>query len=87
MVVKSPLREKGSELRPSAPALSAAEGQKADRGGLTVSYEEVSSIFPDRIVKEWEEAPMPDAWAGTLRKFIAGNAGMPRSKRYARSPR
>jgi hypothetical protein len=37
---------------------------------LTISYEEVSAIFPDRIVKQWEEDPVPEAWADTLRKFI-----------------
>ncbi len=47
--------------------IPASTVKKYDR---TLSYEEVSRIFPDRIVKQWEEEFMPDAWAETLRQFI-----------------
>jgi electron transfer flavoprotein-quinone oxidoreductase len=48
--------------------------KKNDR---TLSYEEVSRIFPDRIVKPWEEEFMPEAWAETLRQFIVNQRDMP----------
>jgi electron transfer flavoprotein-quinone oxidoreductase len=48
--------------------------QKNDR---TLSYEEVSRIFPDRIVKQWEEKLMPEAWAETLRQFILERRDIP----------
>lgn len=42
-------------------------GEKTE---LPISYDEISRIFPDRIVKQWEEEPIPPEWAETLRKFI-----------------
>ncbi len=41
--------------------------EKPDTG---LSCDEVSALFPDRIVKEWEEEPMPEEWALKLRAFI-----------------
>jgi len=48
------------------PALSS--GKAATDNGLT--YEEVSKLFPDQIVKTWEEDTMPRDWAEKLRAFI-----------------
>jgi electron transfer flavoprotein-quinone oxidoreductase len=46
-----------------------------DRGKMprlfSVSYDEVSALFPDRIIKQWEDEPMPEEWAEKLRAFIA----------------
>ncbi len=39
--------------------------------------EEVSRLFPDRSVKPWEEAAMPEAWAEILRKFIIEHRDAP----------
>jgi alkylation response protein AidB-like acyl-CoA dehydrogenase/electron transfer flavoprotein alpha subunit len=36
----------------------------------TITYDELSRIFPDRIVKQWEEEPMPEEWAEKLGQFI-----------------
>ena len=44
--------------------------KKKERVAGTLSYDEVSKIFPDRVVKEWEESPMPEEWADELRTFI-----------------
>jgi electron transfer flavoprotein-quinone oxidoreductase len=35
------------------------------------SHEEVSEAFPDRVVKQWEEHPLPEDWAEKLTHFIA----------------
>ncbi|MGE5173229.1 MAG: acyl-CoA dehydrogenase family protein [Betaproteobacteria bacterium] len=51
--------------------------EKLEKRGCNLSYEEVSNTLPDRIVKQWEEEPMPEEWAGTLRKFIAGHQDAP----------
>lgn len=34
------------------------------------TYAEASALFPDRVVKEWEEAPMPDEWTTKLEACI-----------------
>ncbi len=39
----------------------------------SVSYEDVSALFPDRIVKQWEDEPLPEEWAEKVRAFIAGH--------------
>ena len=41
-----------------------------DPGGLSLSHQEVSALFPDRVVKQWEESPMPEVWCEKLRTFI-----------------
>jgi len=38
-----------------------------------ISSDETSALFPDRIVKQWEEEPIPDAWRGTIRSFVSDN--------------
>ncbi len=50
-------------------ARSAGSGEPDTSATLT--YDEVSSLFPDRIVKQWEEEPLPPEWAGKLWAFIA----------------
>ncbi|HXY55416.1 MAG TPA: FAD-binding protein [Nitrospirota bacterium] len=35
-----------------------------------LSYEAVAKVFPDSVVKQWEEKPMSEDWAETLRQFI-----------------
>ena len=57
------------ELRSGAP--DKATGNRAP------SYEEVSALFPDRIVKQWEEGPLPEEWAGKLRSFISEHHDAP----------
>jgi hypothetical protein len=42
-----------------------------------LTYDEVSSLFPDRIVKQWEEEPLPPEWAGKLWAFIAEHQDTP----------
>ncbi len=39
----------------------------------SVSYEDVSALFPDRIVKQWEDEPLPEEWAEKVRVFIDGH--------------
>jgi alkylation response protein AidB-like acyl-CoA dehydrogenase/electron transfer flavoprotein alpha subunit/ferredoxin-like protein FixX len=50
----------------SAPPASPEAGMSSD-----LSYEAVSKVFPDRVVKQWEEKPVPEDWAEKLRQFIA----------------
>ena len=38
--------------------------------GTSISYDDLSRLFPDRIVKQWEEEPMPQEWAEKLGQFI-----------------
>lgn len=38
---------------------------------------EAAGLFPDRIVKEWEESPMPDAWCDKLRTYITDRLDTP----------
>ncbi|MGE5751145.1 MAG: FAD-dependent oxidoreductase, partial [Nitrospirota bacterium] len=52
--------ETGSATRASSEAVA-----NSDR-----SYEEVSKVFPDRVVKQWEDQPLPEEWAEKLRHFI-----------------
>jgi alkylation response protein AidB-like acyl-CoA dehydrogenase/flavin-dependent dehydrogenase/electron transfer flavoprotein alpha subunit len=47
--------------------------RQEEGGGHIVSAEEVSAIFPDRVVKQWEDGPLPNEWATKLRQFIAGH--------------
>jgi electron transfer flavoprotein-quinone oxidoreductase len=49
----------------------------ANKYNSSLLYEEVSRIFPDRIVKQWEEEFMPEAWAETLRQFIRDRRDTP----------
>lgn len=58
----------GAELK--AKARDARLLKKGERGGSAFSYESVSRIFPDRVVKQWEDGPMPGEWEETLRRFI-----------------
>jgi len=51
-----------------------AKGQNAPG---RVTYEEASSLFPDRIVKQWEEEPMPAEWEEKLRQFIMDHREQP----------
>ncbi|MHB8843939.1 MAG: acyl-CoA dehydrogenase family protein [Nitrospirota bacterium] len=34
------------------------------------TYAEASALFPDRVVKEWEDAPMPDEWTTKLEALV-----------------
>jgi alkylation response protein AidB-like acyl-CoA dehydrogenase/flavin-dependent dehydrogenase/electron transfer flavoprotein alpha subunit/ferredoxin-like protein FixX len=43
----------------------------------SITYEEASSLFPDRVVKQWEEGPLPAEWEDTVRQFIAGHREEP----------
>jgi electron transfer flavoprotein-quinone oxidoreductase len=61
----------------NAHAPSPPQSKQGDRGELTITYEEVSAIFPDRIVKQWEEDPMPESWAETLRIYITEHRDAP----------
>jgi electron transfer flavoprotein-quinone oxidoreductase len=45
----------------------AADAERA----LALTYDDVAGLFPDRIVKTWEEEPMPQEWAEKLRAFLA----------------
>ncbi len=45
--------------------------------GSTLTYDEVSSLFPDRVVKQWEEGPLPPEWAGKLWAFISEHQDAP----------
>ena len=38
--------------------------------GTGISYNDLSRLFPDRVVKQWEENPMPREWAEKLGQFI-----------------
>jgi alkylation response protein AidB-like acyl-CoA dehydrogenase/electron transfer flavoprotein alpha subunit/ferredoxin-like protein FixX len=44
--------------------------KKRDKGRFPISCEEVSKLFPDRVVKQWEEASMLEEWAEKLRQFV-----------------
>jgi electron transfer flavoprotein-quinone oxidoreductase len=48
----------------SMPVLS-----ESDIGGY-LSYEAVARVFPDSVVKQWEDNPVPEDWAETFRQFI-----------------
>ena len=37
--------------------------------GTSISYDDTSRLFPDRIVKQWEENHLPGEWAEKLRQF------------------
>jgi alkylation response protein AidB-like acyl-CoA dehydrogenase/electron transfer flavoprotein alpha subunit/ferredoxin-like protein FixX len=54
----------------SATPASLEAGIRSD-----LSYEAVSKAFPDRVVKQWEEKPVPEDWAEKLRQFIAEHQG------------
>ncbi len=40
-------------------------------------YDEVSGLFPDRTVKQWEEEPLPPEWAGKLWAFLSEHQDAP----------
>ncbi len=52
------------------PEQEQQEGREQQEA-LALNYDDVAALFPDRIVKEWEEQLMPDDWAKKLRSFIA----------------
>jgi electron transfer flavoprotein-quinone oxidoreductase len=52
-------------------------GQANAKANNAFSYGEVSNLFPDRIVKQWEEEPMPEEWAEKLRAFISEHGDKP----------
>ncbi len=52
--------EVGSATRASSEAVTSSDH----------AYDEVSEAFPDRVVKQWEEQPLPEDWAEKLRHFI-----------------
>ena len=56
--------------------LSVPEAKEQNAPGR-VTYEEASSLFPDRIVKQWEEEPMPAEWEEKLRQFIMDHRERP----------
>ena len=45
--------------------------------GAKPTYEDASRLFPDRVVKQWEEEPIPASWAETLRQFISEHHDSP----------
>jgi electron transfer flavoprotein-quinone oxidoreductase len=65
---------------PDAPperSLGKAGTGKGAGGGSALSYDEASKTFPDRIVKQWEEEPIPTTWTRTLHQFISENQDAP----------
>jgi electron transfer flavoprotein-quinone oxidoreductase len=48
-----------------------ALSKKAETSDPVIFAQEVAANFPDRVVKQWEDEPMPDEWAAKLRQFIA----------------
>jgi len=50
---------------------------KAQQSVGNISYEEVSFLFPDRVVKQWEEEPITTGGAATLHTFIAEHIDSP----------
>ncbi|HSA77568.1 MAG TPA: acyl-CoA dehydrogenase family protein, partial [Nitrospirota bacterium] len=52
--------EAGSVTRASSEAVTNSDH----------SYEAVSKVFPDRVVKQWEDQPLTEEWAEKLRHFI-----------------
>ncbi len=50
---------------------------KARRSTGTISYESISLLFPDRVVKQWEEEPLGAAGAAMLHTFIADHTDSP----------
>ena len=42
-----------------------------------IPSEEVASLFPDRIVKQWEEESLPAEWEKKLQQFIADHREQP----------
>jgi electron transfer flavoprotein-quinone oxidoreductase len=51
------------------------DGMAEDSGHL--SYEALADIFPAREQKQWEDAPLPESYAQTLRNLINENRGRP----------
>jgi electron transfer flavoprotein-quinone oxidoreductase len=62
---------------PPEPALGRARTGKGAGEGSAVSYDLASKTFPDRIVKQWEEEPIPATWRTTLHQFISENQDAP----------
>ncbi len=50
---------------------------RTETGAKQLSHETVSALFPDRVVKQWEESPMPEAWCEKLRMFISEHQSEP----------
>ncbi len=60
-----------SRLEQELRSWTTAPRRKKEEGNQRViSAEEVSTIFPDRVVKQWEDEPVPGDWAEKLRQFI-----------------
>jgi electron transfer flavoprotein-quinone oxidoreductase len=61
-----------SRLEQELRSWTAIAPSKTDEtGNPIISAQDVSLIFPDSVVKQWEDGPMPDEWAKKLRQFIA----------------
>ena len=58
------------EQRLTAWLGDSAETQRPIEEQTGPTYNEVSKLFPDRIVKQWEEMPMPKEWSEKLRQYI-----------------
>jgi alkylation response protein AidB-like acyl-CoA dehydrogenase/flavin-dependent dehydrogenase/electron transfer flavoprotein alpha subunit/ferredoxin-like protein FixX len=50
---------------------------KAHQSAVNISYEEASFLFPDHVVKRWEEEPLTAGGAATLHAFIAEHSDSP----------
>lgn len=59
-------------LAGSTAVPSSGNNSPGPNAGAGLSSEDAATLFPDRIVKQWEEEPMPAEWSERLRVFIAG---------------
>ncbi len=50
---------------------------RTDTGAKQVSHETASTLFPDRVVKQWEESEIPEAWCEKIRTFISEHQDRP----------
>ena len=55
---------------PAGRSAAGTGGEPSSRDGQPVTSDDVRKLFPDRVVKEWEEQPMPEEWAEKLRAFV-----------------
>ena len=60
------LRSWSADTHPHGPG----EPSHAAVEGTGLSYDDLSRLFPDRVVKQWEEEPMPREWEEMLGQFI-----------------
>ncbi len=42
-----------------------------------IAYDEAASLFPDRVVKQWEEEPLPALWEENVLQFIGAHQDAP----------